>query len=105
MNSEQSWGRITEDVQVLAEKHNVNVPEALLRVSGNYWERNAQRRAALKEFLAQIPGMPEFADEQSADEIANVLDGHALQENADAGKANRRRKVTAAEEAPDGPAV
>ena len=105
MDENRSWGRIVEDVHALAKQHNVTVPEGLLRVSGNTWERNAKRRAALKEFTEQIPGLPEFADDQPVDQIADVLDQHVLKENPKSEKPSRRNRLAVTEEASGGNAV
>jgi hypothetical protein len=107
MDNERYWERIIEVVRLLAEQNKIDVPNQLLVSTGSVWERNRQRRAALNEVLAQIPGLPEFSTDQPLEEIADVLDLHALTEAASSSSTQprRRRKPVEASEEPNEPAV
>ena len=74
MDEERNWNRIIEAVHVLAEVHELPVPDDLERVTGNIWERNRKRRAALEEFLSYPDGVSIELQEASVEEIADKLD-------------------------------
>lgn len=78
MDEERTWQRITESVRILAKLHEIPVPEDLERVSGDPWERNRKRRAALEAFLSDADGVPIELQEASVDEIADKLDEFVL---------------------------
>lgn len=78
MDEERLWDRIREDVQFLSDAHSIDVPDKLIVNSGSYWEREAQKRQALNEFLAQIDGAPTFTEEQPLNAIADRLDEFVL---------------------------
>jgi len=86
MDEERSWERILEVVRLLAEQKEVPIPELLVVVSGNVWERNYQKRVALNAFLAQLK-LPAFAIERPVDEIADALDQLVLKEDDSDGDA------------------
>jgi len=76
--NERNWSRILEAVRVLSKAHGLEIPDGLIINTGSIWERDAQKRAALNEFLSQIEDMPEFPADGSLDDIADQLDGIAL---------------------------
>lgn len=77
-DEERLWTRIREVVRLLAEQQQVEIPNGLIVNTGSYWEREAQKREALNEFLAQIPEAPWLEFEQPLSEIADALDGFML---------------------------
>ena len=79
MDEEVYWQRIAEAARVISTAHNVPLPEALERVSGDAWERNKKRRAALVQFLTHIPTVPDEIPDH-LDMLADLLDELALQE-------------------------
>lgn len=81
MDEERLWDRIREDVQFLSNAHDISVPEKLMVNTGSYWEREAQKRQALNEFLALIENAPTFTEEQPLNEIADRLDEFILVED------------------------
>lgn len=78
-DNERNWTRILEAVRVLSKAHGVEIPDGLIVNTGSIWERYAQRRTALNEFLSQIEDMPEFPADGSLDDIADRLDQVALE--------------------------
>jgi hypothetical protein len=78
MDEERLWDRIREDVQFLSDAHSIDVPEKLIVNTGSYWEREAQKRQALNEFLAKINGAPQFTEQQPLMEIADRMDEFVL---------------------------
>jgi len=76
MDEERSWQRITEVVRQVSQAQDVPVPAALERVSGDVWQRDAQRREALASFAQQIEDFPLLDIHSPAEQIADVLDAY-----------------------------
>ena len=75
---EKHWNRIADACRMLGRIHQVEVPQAMLRATGNPWQRNAQRRAALKDFLAACD-LSFVEVEIPTPHLADIIDGEALQ--------------------------
>jgi hypothetical protein len=75
--NEMIWNRICEAAATLANLYETEVPARLMTASGNVWERDAQRREALNEFLMQN-GLDPYSDQAPLEAIADELDGMAL---------------------------
>jgi len=84
MDEERSWNRIVEAVRILAEQRGIPIPEDLESVTGDVWERNSKRRAALEAFLYAVDNIPVDLLGSSVEEIADTLDAFVLNEKEDA---------------------
>jgi hypothetical protein len=76
--SEENWTRIVEAARTLGQIRNVAVPVGLVRSTGNIWQRNAQRKAALAGFLVSI-GKDHFEMDLPLPVMADVMDELALE--------------------------
>lgn len=79
MDDERSWQRITEIVRGVANENARDVPPALERVTGDAWQRDTQRRAALDTIANLVEDFPRFATEVPAEQIADELDTYWLE--------------------------
>lgn len=83
--NERAWERILEAVRLLSKEHGVEIPEGLIVTTGNIWERDAQKRNALNEFLEEVrvSELDPFELDMPVEDIANALDVLVLKLNED----------------------
>ena len=79
MDPERSWQRVTDVVRKVAKENGVPMPAVLERVTGDAWQRDAQRRQALKAFAEQVDDFPRITNEATVHQIADELDGYWLE--------------------------
>jgi hypothetical protein len=75
---EKNWIRILEAVSVISKAHDIEIPDRLIVNTGSVWERDAQKREALNQFLEQTDDLPQFSPNAELDGIADRLDEIAL---------------------------
>ena len=83
--NERAWERILEAVRLLSREHSVEIPDGLIVNTGNVWQRDAQKRQALNEFIEaiRVSELDPFEMDMPLEDIANALDILALDLQAD----------------------
>ena len=76
---EKNWIRILEAVRVISIAHGIEIPDGLIVNNGSVWERDAQKRESLNQFLMWHEDLPRFDADAPLDEIADRLDQIALE--------------------------
>lgn len=75
--NDNHWARIIESAQILADLYDLVIPAQLVQASGNFFERDRQRREALNAFMEAV-GYGSLPPHMALDLVANEVDEYAL---------------------------